>query len=239
MARKPSGKTLRSADLKPRAFKATLQYLAGKLAWTGVLIPFDAARLWGKRGNIRVRGTINGFPFAGNLFPSGRGEHFLLVRKNMQQGGRARVGDVAAFRLEPDLAKRPLVMPPELARALAPRVSGQAQSKAVRRFYDSLSESIRRWCCNEVAKIRSSQARRRRAEGLAEQFLETIEAERDLPPQIRLAMQAAPGAYEGWQRMTPLQRRHQLLSICHYRNPESRARRIARAIELMVKKSAM
>lgn len=210
-----------------KTFKATLEPLAGKLNWTGVRVPFDAAKLWGKRGHIRVKGTINGFAFAASLFPNGRGEHFLLVYKKMRQGGRARLGQEASFRLEPDLAKRPVVVPPELERVLA-------QSKTLRRFFDSLSESSRRWCANEVAKLSSRAARQRRAERVAEQILETIEAERELPPQMQIAMRETPGAHAGWKRMTPLQRRQQLLGIFYYRHLESRGRRIAKAVEMMV-----
>ncbi|HSA93399.1 MAG TPA: YdeI/OmpD-associated family protein, partial [Terriglobales bacterium] len=55
-----------------------------------------------------------------------------------------------------------------------------------------------------------------------------------LPPLIQAALARNPKAREGWQRMTPGQRRAQLLAIFYYRNPESRARRITKAVEVMV-----
>ena len=48
-----------------------------RLRWVIARIPFDAAKLWGKRGQIKVQGEINGFAFTATLFPDGRGDHFL------------------------------------------------------------------------------------------------------------------------------------------------------------------
>jgi hypothetical protein len=213
-----------------KSFRAPIMAVAGKLKWTGVRIPFDAARLWGKRGMIRVKGEMNGFGFGATLFPNGSGGHFLLVTKKMLRGGSATVGSVASFRLEPDRAPRPIVVPKELERMFA-------QSKAMRRFYDGMSETLRRFFANQVAGRKSPASRVRRAEQIAEQILETIEAERELPPQILLAMRDTPGAWAGWKKMTPRARRQQLLAVFYYRSPESRARRLARAIEMMVAQS--
>jgi uncharacterized protein YdeI (YjbR/CyaY-like superfamily) len=58
-----------------------------------------------------------------------------------------------------------------------------------------------------------------------------MEAELDLPPILKRAFASDPRAYQGWQSMTPLQRRGHLLGIFYYRNPESRDRRIAKVLE--------
>lgn len=216
-----------AAKSESKSFRAPIMAVAGKLKWTGVRIPFDAARLWGKRGMVRVKGEMNGFSFGATLFPNGSGGHFLLVTKKMLRGGGAAVGSIASFRLEPDRAPRPVVVPKELEKVLN-------QSKAMRRFYDGLSETLRRWFANEIASRKSPASRARRAEQVAENILETIEAERELPPQIVLAMRDTPGAWAGWKKMTPRARRYLLLAIFHYRNPGSRARRLAKAIEAMV-----
>ena len=62
-------------------------------------------------------------------------------------------------------------------------------------------------------------------------LLSTMEAEQELPPLLRLAFARAPRALDGWQRMSPAQRRAQLLAIFYYRNPEARERRVAKAVE--------
>jgi len=62
-------------------------------------------------------------------------------------------------------------------------------------------------------------------------LLATMDAELDLPPVLKRAFASDPHAYRGWQSMTPLQRRHQLLGIFYYRSPESRDRRITKMLE--------
>jgi hypothetical protein len=75
-----------------RTFDAVLERSGNNLGWTIVRIPFDSARLWGKRGQLRVTGEINGFPFRASLFPDGKGGHSLLVNKKMQKGSGALPG---------------------------------------------------------------------------------------------------------------------------------------------------
>lgn len=208
-----------------KSFKATLERMqSSNLGWVIVRIPFDVLKVWGVRGRLRVKGEINGFSFRTALFPTGRGFHFLLVNKRMQAGADVRTGSTAHFRLEPDLEMRKAVMPPELKRAFS-------QDRSLQRWFDNLSYSIRRWICDQVAQPKSAAARVRRAEQIAEQMMTTMEAERELPPVLRAAFARDPRAFEGWQRMSPTHRRHTLLSIFHYRNPESRERRISKMLE--------
>ena len=58
-----------------------------------------------------------------------------------------------------------------------------------------------------------------------------MDAERDLPPALKQAFGRNPQALAGWNQMTPTRRRGQLLGIFYYRTPESRARRIAKAVD--------
>jgi uncharacterized protein YdeI (YjbR/CyaY-like superfamily) len=143
----------------------------------------------------------------------------------MQKGGGVRAGDRADFKLEPDTKERPVVLPIEMEKILK-------QEKQLRKFYDSFNDSIRRYIANEVASRKSPASRERRAEQVAEQLLETMEAERDLPPLIRNAFAGNPKAYAGWKSMTPLARRQQLLAVFYYRNVESRGRRLQKVIEV-------
>jgi len=208
-----------------KSFKATLERMdSSNLGWVIIRIPFDVSKVWGVRGRLRVKGEINSFPFRTSLFPTGKGYHFVLVNKRMQAGAHVRAGSTAAFRLEPDLELRKATVPAELQRALS-------QDRSVRRYFDNLNYSIRKWIGDQVAQPKSPEARVRRAERIAEQLLTTMEAERELPPILKAALARDPRAFEGWQRMSPTYRRHQLLSVFHYRNPDSRDRRIAKMLE--------
>jgi len=207
-----------------KSFNATLERMQSNLGWVIIRIPFDISKVWGVRGRLRVKGEINGFPFRTALFPTGKGYHFLLVNKRMQAGADARAGSTASFRLEPDLEVRKATVPMELQRALS-------KDRSLRSWFDQLSYSIRKWITDWIAQPKSAEARVRRAEQIAERLLAAMEAERELPPILKAAFARDPRAFEGWQRMSPTQRRHNLLSIFYYRSPEARDRRIAKMLE--------
>jgi uncharacterized protein YdeI (YjbR/CyaY-like superfamily) len=210
-----------------KTFETVLERLRDRLNWIIARVPLNMAKLWGTRGQIRVKGEINGFPFRTSLFPDGKGGHFLLVNKKMQAGGKVSIGGRARFRLEQDTEKRVVVAPVELQKALR-------QSKALQKFHDSLSNSIRSYLATWASEGKQPSTRVRRAEQIAEWLMSTMEAERELPPVIQVQIQSNPKAHQGWKLMPPAHRRAHLLGIFHYRNPDSRARRVAKAVEDMV-----
>jgi len=207
-----------------KSFKATLEYLNSSLGWVIARIPFDPRKAWGPRGRFRVRGEINGFAFRTSLFPTRQGYYFLLVNKRMQAGAGAGPGTVAQIRLELDTEIRVAAVPPELRRILA-------KVPALQRWYEQLNYSMRKWIGDWVTQPKGAEARARRAGQVSEQLLATKEAERELPPLLRLAFAREPRALQGWQRMTPAQRRGHLLAIFYYRSPDARERRIAKTTQ--------
>ncbi|MBZ5522976.1 MAG: YdeI/OmpD-associated family protein [Acidobacteriia bacterium] len=212
---------------KAKTFQATLEHSGNSLNWIIIRVPFDVGKAWGKRGNIKVKGDINGFEFRTSLFPTGKGTHFMIVNKKMQAGGKTPPGARARFRLQPDTEKRVITEPGELQAVLR-------ESKALRKFHDSFNESARRDIARWIQEGKQAETRMRRAEQMAVRMMETMEAERELPPMIRLALARNHKAQAGWERMTPSHRRSHLMGIFYYRDPESRARRLAKAMAEMV-----
>ncbi len=198
--------------------------MPSNLGWVIVRIPLDVPKVWGTRGMLKVKGDINGFAFRTSLFPTGKGYHYLLVNKRMQAGAGARPGMAARFHLQPDTEKRVAVVPRELQRILN-------EERSFRRWFEQLNYSTRKWITDWVTQVKSPEARGRRAEQVAEQLLATREAERDLPPILKLAFARDPRAYTGWQRMSPSHRRGHLLAIFYYRSPDARDRRIAKLLD--------
>jgi uncharacterized protein YdeI (YjbR/CyaY-like superfamily) len=174
---------------------------------------------------LRVKGDINGFAFRTSLFPDTRGGFYLLVNRAMQQGAKSRLGDTAAFHLEPDLDPREAELPDELAVLLD-------EEPGLRQWYDSMTEYTRREIGKWVTGVKSDASRMRRAEQLAERLLATMEAERELPPAIVAAFRSRPKARAGWARMTPTQRRGELLAVFYYQTVEARQRRIDKLCEV-------
>jgi uncharacterized protein YdeI (YjbR/CyaY-like superfamily) len=226
----PAPKTA-TKPLKAKTFEAVLERTTDRLRWVIARVPFDAANLWGKRGQIKVQGEINDFAFAATLFPDGQGGHFLIVNKKMLAGGKTAAGLTTKFLLQPDTSPRVTVAPPtELLRELG-------QSKRLLRFFESLNPSRRNDIAKWVAEPKGEESRRHRARQIAERLMETMEAERELPPIMQLAFRQNPKACAEWNRMSPSHRRAHLFSIFHYREPEARANRVQKCVEELLQRA--
>jgi uncharacterized protein YdeI (YjbR/CyaY-like superfamily) len=205
-------------------FEGALRPDGTGLQWTIITVPFDPTQVWPKRQRLRVRGTINGFAFRTSLFKARDGSYILLVNKKMQREGRVRRGQIASVVLEPDLEERRQATPPELEKLLR-------QDRGLKKFYEQLSDSMRKAIIDQIEQPKSAEVRAGRAELWAERMMLAMEGERVTPPILEVAFQRQPRAREGWRAMTPVQRRSQLLGIFYYQSPESRQRRAQKAIE--------
>jgi hypothetical protein len=207
-----------------KSFEARLESLRSRLNWIIIYVPFDAAKLWGLRGQIKVKGEINGFAFRTSLFPTREGRHFLLVNKKMQKGARAFEGDVARFQIEHDVGERIVIFPNELKQILN-------EDRSFRRWCEGLNYSTRNDIAKWVVEPKSSEARVRRAEQIAERMLNVMDAERELPPVLQLAFARHPRAREGWDGMSASRRRGHLFGIFYYRTPDAQGRRIDKMLD--------
>jgi uncharacterized protein YdeI (YjbR/CyaY-like superfamily) len=207
-----------------KRFQAKLERMRSRLNWIIIHLPFDAAKLWGVRAQIKVKGEINGFAFRTSLFPTGSGGHILLVNKRMQKGAHAVEGSLADFRLELDTEKRSATIPEDLKRIIA-------KDRSLMRWYEGLNYSARSEIAKWIMDPKSAEARHRRAEQMAERLLSVMDAERELPPILRVAFARQPVAREGWDAMSALRRRGHLFGIFYYRNPDSQSRRIDKMLE--------
>jgi len=213
-----------------KKFRGVLQPDGTALNWVVVKVPFDPAKAWPERDRLKVKGTINGFPFRTSLFGSAKGGHVLLVNKQMQKGGGVCLGGMADVVLEPDLEERVTTTPPELEKLLK-------RDKALKKWFEGLSYSMRKYMQDEVSTPKSAEARVRRAEQVAERMMLAMEGERELPPILQVAIRRHPGAAEGWKAMTPVQRRGHLLGIFYYQSPEARQKRADKTVADAVKRA--
>ncbi len=208
-----------------RTFTALLEPDGTALRWVIARIPFDVATAWPMRRGNRVKGEIEGFAFRTSLFahPCGNG-HILLVNKKMQAGAKARAGAKVRITLEPDLEERPTLMPAELEEALR-------GDRRLRKWFEAMSPSMRREIGKFVDEPKGAETRKKRAEKMVERLMQAMEGEEEPPPVLRAAFQRQPLAREGWNKLTPTQRRNHLLGIFYYDSVEARERRAMKAIE--------
>lgn len=208
-----------------KRFRAPLEPLAGGMGWVIARLPFDVQTTWKNMVRLRVKVKVGGEVFRTSLFAdSHHGGHFLLVNKKMQKATAARVGAMVDFTIAPDLEERSPAMPPELAKLLK-------TEKALAKWFAALSESTRWEIGKWIEGVKSSEARQRRAEQMAERLMLTMESEKVLPPILDVAFRRAPAARKGWEAMTLTQRRGHLLGVFYYQSPEAREKRVRKLIE--------
>ena len=209
------------------SLKGKLEPAGNSLNWTIVRIPERITKSLGTRGQAKVKGTINGFAFRTALFPDGHGHHILIVNKAMQKGAGVTRGGIANLVFEPNTEKHPVEESPDLLKALR-------QDKTVLRYYQSLSGSVRRDISKWVSQAKQVETRRRRSEEMAERLMQIMDGEREPPPVLKVAFLRDPRARDAWELLPKSHKRFHLISIFHSKTPEAQARRVERAIAMML-----
>ena len=116
--------------------------------------PIDVLEMYGTRGRVPVRGTINGFPFRSSLMPCG-GPHMIPVNKALCQGAGVQPGDVVDVVMERDAEPRTVEAPLELRKELA-------RSKKAREQWEKLSFTHKKEMANSIRDAKQEETRERR-----------------------------------------------------------------------------
>jgi hypothetical protein len=140
-----------------KKFNAKLTSRGPGGAWTFLEIPFSVEKAFGSKARVAVSGTINGFPFRNSLMPQGDGTHSMMVSKALQAGAKAGAGDRVSVIMDVDRSERSVVIPNELANALADNPKARAA-------FEALSYSHRKEFAEWVATAKKEETRRSRAD---------------------------------------------------------------------------
>lgn len=212
------------ADRGKKSFDAVLERMRSRLNWTIIRVPFDAAEAFGVRGQIKVRGTINSFPFRSSLFPVREGGHILLVNKRMQREARVSAGVSARFEIERDMVERTAIIPEPLKRILA-------QDRSFRRWYDQLNHSTR----YEIAKWVLNPTVRRHADAVLSRLRNACwkpwRRKGNCLRYCSLPLRAIPAPTTVGTRCLWLAADRTCSVSSYYRTPEGRAHRIDKMLE--------
>jgi hypothetical protein len=123
---------------------------------TSIRIPFNVLEVFGSRGRVPVRGTLNGFAFRSSIFPYS-GIHYLIVNKATREGAKAKGGDIVDVVMERDDEPREVTPPEDFAQALAANPAAQA-------MWDKLSYTHRKEYVDAIEEARRLETRARRIE---------------------------------------------------------------------------
>lgn len=98
-------------------FEATLES-DGETGGVFVVIPFSVAEVYGKRGQLPVHVTFDGYPYQGSAVPLGDGHHALLLLKQIRKAIDKTIGDTVRVTMRHDTAVRKMEAPADLAEQL-------------------------------------------------------------------------------------------------------------------------
>ena len=146
-----------------KRFRALLEKHENSEA-TGITIPFDVQQTYGTRARVPVRGTINGFPYRGTIFPVG-GKYIFVVNRELRTNANAKGGEMISVTMERDDEPRLITPPADLARALKAAPAAQAA-------WDKLSSTHRKEHARAVEDAKRPETRVRRIEKAIAQLVE-------------------------------------------------------------------
>jgi Bacteriocin-protection, YdeI or OmpD-Associated/Domain of unknown function (DUF1905) len=124
-------------------------------AWCFIAVPFDVYKVWGVRGRLPVKGTINGFPYRTTIQPMD-GRHLLTFNRQLQAGAKAKAGDTVSVVIERDTEERLVELPAELAKAFRKKKAAKAQ-------WDKLAYTHRKEFAQWISGAKQQETRERRA----------------------------------------------------------------------------
>jgi hypothetical protein len=138
-----------------KKFKGLLENPEKKMDIAYIAIPFDVEKVYGTKGQVKVRVTFDGHPYRGVIANMGTGCHIIGVRKDIRKAIGKEVGDVVNVTIEKDEEERIVEVPEDLETLLS-------KNRQAREFYDSLSFTNRKEYALWISSAKKDETREKR-----------------------------------------------------------------------------
>jgi hypothetical protein len=138
-----------------KKFRGLLENPEKKMDIAYIAIPFDVEKVYGTKGQVKVKVTFDGYPYRGVIANMGTGCHIIGVRKDVRKAIGKEVGDVVNVTIEKDEQERVVDIPNDLKNLLA-------KNRKAREFYDSLSFTNRKEYAVWISSAKKEDTREKR-----------------------------------------------------------------------------
>lgn len=136
-------------------FKATLHRPEGVGTWTYAPIPPKVSEAFASRGQVRVKGTVDGKPFESTILPTGRGGHYLVLKAEIRKAIGKEAGAAVQVEFEATTRTPKVAQPKELEAALAKDAEARAK-------FESMPPSHQREYVRFIGEAKKEETRLRR-----------------------------------------------------------------------------
>ncbi|MBV6440552.1 MAG: hypothetical protein EPGJADBJ_02223 [Saprospiraceae bacterium] len=144
-------------------FEAVLDAVEGTEALS-INFPYDVEKLYGTRGQVKVKVTYDGVPYRGSLAKMGHHCHFLLVRKDIRKQIGKSAGDKVWVTVQRDTEERVVELPEDLAALFDKNPGAKAR-------YDKLSYTHRKEYVQWINEAKKTETRQTRLQKTIEMLL--------------------------------------------------------------------
>jgi hypothetical protein len=120
----------------------------------GLTPPFDVVEVFGRKGRVPVKGTINGFPFRSSLMNMGDG-YMMAINAEMRAGANCKAGDTVKVAMELDEDVRKVEVPAFLKKII--NSDAQAKERWAKLSFTHQKEYVR-----EIEDAKREETRERR-----------------------------------------------------------------------------
>ncbi|MBX3063289.1 MAG: DUF1905 domain-containing protein [Anaerolineae bacterium] len=118
-------------------------------------VPFNVEQVFGTRGQVKVKGTIDGTPYRTSIQPMGDGTHSMMVTKAILTVIGKAVGDTIRVTMEIDTDERVVITPEDFQLALE-------ENERAKQIYDKFPYSHRKAYVDWIDSAKKEQTRIKR-----------------------------------------------------------------------------
>ena len=145
-------------------FTAPLERMEGRFAWSYVEFPHDVQQLFGKKGNVRVKGTVNGVAVDRALMPTKSGYHIIILGGDIRRAAKIKKeGQLVDVEVWLNTEPSKLDIPEELSDT----IDFIPEMKAA---WDKLKPGMQRSMCYWVGSGKTVETRAKRVAELLRRF---------------------------------------------------------------------